>query len=257
MPLKGVTLAARYYPEIALRPVSDIDLLVRRHQLNGCLRALRQVGFSPSPGHGRALNFKVLYNLELRYLKQDGLCVELHTGLARLPAYNAALSITRIWERAEPIQVGGWPARYLSPVDELRYLSLHYAVPHRAERMVWLVDIAELIRARAAEWDWEAFVGETVALGLAAPLAVALGRARELLGLDIPAEVTAGLTAAAATPRERRTWQAAHAPLSDAGRFGGHLRALRGPVEQLAFIGGAATVAARKAHRRVSRWGRR
>ncbi|MEO7002063.1 MAG: nucleotidyltransferase family protein [Ktedonobacterales bacterium] len=257
--LKGVTLAARYYSEIALRPSHDIDVLVRREQVGHCLRALRDMGYAPKAGKGKALDFGVLYYLELDYRNRAGVRVEPHLALARLPEYRAALAVAQVWARAQTIDIRGVAARYLHPWDELWYLSVHYSVPHEASRLIWLVDIAEVVRAQSQAsdstdpggWDWEGFVGETITHGLAMPVVIALQQARDLLELELPAQVIPALLAAAATPRERQAWLAAHSSSSDIGRLSRHLLSLPGAREKLAFLWGAGIVGMRKVRRYI------
>ena len=253
LPLKGVTLAARYYQEIGLRPSHDIDVLVRREQLEQCLLALRDLGYLPKAGAGKALDFDVLYYLELDYRSSDGVRVEPHLELARLPKYRAALAVEQVWARAQAITVGGVDVLYLHPWDELQYLSVHYSVPHQANRLIWLVDIAELVRSASSDWDWDGFVRETITRGLAAPVAVALQHARDQLDLELPPAVMPLLLAAAATPREREAWSAAHASSSDAGRLSRHLLSLPSVAEKGAFLWGAARVGGHKAARHLHR----
>lgn len=251
LPLKGVTLAARYYQEIALRPSHDIDVLVMREQLEQCLLALRDIGYLPKEGAGKALDFDVLYYLELDYRSGDGVRVEPHLELARLPAYRAALAVEQVWAHAQAITVGGVGALYLHPWDELQYLSVHYSVPHQANRLIWLVDIAELVRSPSSGWDWDGFVRETIARGLAAPVAVALQHAHDQLALELPPAVMPLLLAAAATPREREAWAAAHASSSDVGRLSRHFLSLPSVAEKGAFLWGAARVGGHKAARHL------
>lgn len=244
--LKGVTLAARYYRNIALRPSSDLDVLVRREQLASCLQALRDAGYAPQEGAGKPLDPYVLYYLELDYRSSAGVRVEPHLALARLPAYRQALAVEQVWARALPIEMGGVAARYLHPWDELRYLSVHYSVPHQASRLIWLVDIAELVRTHTAPgadaWDWEGFVRETIQRGVAMPVAVALQHARDQLDLDLPPLVLPALHAAAVTRHERKAWVASQAASSNLARLSGHLLSLPTVAEKLAFAWGAGRI---------------
>lgn len=255
--LKGVTLAARYYRNIALRPSSDLDVLVRREQLARCLRALCDTGYVPESGAGKPLDPYVLYYMELDYRSSAGVRVEPHLALARLPAYRKALAAQQVWARALTIDAGGVAVRYLHPWDELRYLSVHYSVPHQASRLIWLVDIAELVRtqtaADAARWDWAGFVRETIERGLATPVLVTLQHARDQLDLDLPESVLPTLRAAAATRREHKAWIAAHAASSNLARLSGHLLSLPSLTEKLAFVWGAGRIGGQRALGRLGR----
>jgi hypothetical protein len=242
--LKGVTLATRYYHEVALRPSNDLDVLVQREQARRCLRALRALGYRPLAGAGRLLDAYVLYYLELDYHHNNGVRIEPHLALARLPAYRKALAVDEVWRRALHLTIDGVPTRYLHPWDELWYLSVHYSVPHEARRLIWLVDIAELLRTHQGDWDWDwdGFVDATIERGLALPVSVTLRHARDELGVRLPPGVLERLQAAAAARREQTAWHTAHAESSNLARLGGHLLSLPGIVQKFAFIWGMVVV---------------
>src|SRR5262249_51417634 len=128
------------------------------------------------------------------------------------------------------------PARYLCSADELRYLCYHYAAQHREERLIWLVDIAELVRALPEGWDWDEFCAETIQRDLAMPVATSLRRAERWLGLEVPAEALAALCRAASRPQERRAWRAARAGRSELRGIYKSVLAQPGTRARLAFL---------------------
>src|SRR5262249_29087581 len=232
----GVGLAERYYQEAALRPVRDLDILVRRPDVAGCVQALEKAGYRPVPGYGKLLDADVLRYFVLQYTKDRGPTVELHLRLCRQRPYADGLSVARVWGRALPIELWGQPARYLDPGDELRYLSYHYAAQHREKRLIWLVDIVELLETLPPTWDWSRFVDDTIACGLAAPVAVTLGHARDVLALRLPPTVFERLTAAALTRRERVSWRQSQLQFSHPIRLGRHLMMLQDAAERWTLL---------------------
>ncbi len=236
IPLKGVVLAARYYPELALRPASDIDLLVRPGDVALCTQALAVLGYAARGGSENLQGRHALHFLELQYTKSNGAIIELHTTLARAPSYRKSLSLPAVWARSQVRSVHGQDIRCLDVQDELRYLCLHYAAQHHAERLFWLVDVAQILDASRSAWNWDAFVQGTVASGLATPVAVTLADAAGKLGLSVPPGALDRLHAATATARERTAWQLAHAEFASVGRVSRHLLALPGPRAKLAFL---------------------
>lgn len=218
--LKGVGLARRAYGgAITLRPVTDIDLLVRREDEARWSAAFRAAGFAAVAGRGDAMSPHALRFHELQFRDGRGLLLEAHTSLCRTPSYRRVFPQAEMWARARPSTILGAPTLILAPEDELRYLSLHYAALHRASRLIWLVDVAELVRAQGAAWSWERFVRETVTRGGAAPVAITLARAATLLDAPVPRWVIERLTTAAQTRAERQAWAAAEAPMDDWRRF--------------------------------------
>jgi hypothetical protein len=102
------------------------------------------------------------------------------------------------------------------------------------------VDIAELVRALPNDWDWDwpRFIQETIALGLATPVVVALAHCQALLDLDLPPEALEALRAAAATPAERTRWRTAQTDIFSADGLRAQLGALQGTGELATFLRG-------------------
>ena len=244
--VKGVALALRYYGNLALRPVGDIDLLVRRSQIEPGAAILREMGYVALPGSGHARAFGALRNRALVYLKEGGPTVELHWDLASVPPYARRFATPAIWERSQRIAVGSAEARYLDPADELRYLCFHYAAQHYAERLIWLVDIAELVRALPADWDWLVFVNETREAGLALPVVYALDLAQRLLELAVPTATLAALTEASAAADEGIAWRIARAPFTRPDILTRYLLAFGAPADRAHFLRGALPHASRQ-----------
>lgn len=242
IPLKGVRLARRAYGgAITLRPTTDIDLLVRREDAPHLGAAFRAAGLLPIGERGDAQSGHALRFREMQFRDANGLLVEAHLSLCRHPAYRKAFPAARIWANAQRVTIHGVSLLTLALDDEVRYLSLHYAAQHQANRLIWLVDIAELLRMRGADMPWERFVDETIARGVAAPVAVTLLRAQALLGAPVPQWVCARLKAAALRPTERRAWDDTQARMNDWRRFLAQTMALDTTAERLRLLrsGGA------------------
>ncbi|HEU5441682.1 MAG TPA: nucleotidyltransferase family protein [Ktedonobacterales bacterium] len=259
VPFKGIALALRYYgePSLALRPVGDMDLLIHRADAEAAAAALRAMGYAPLYGDGGPHSFEALRNAALVYRRvPDGPMVELHWRLASVPPYAQRFAATDVWARLGTQEIAGRTVPYLTPGDELRYLCFHYAAQHQAARLIWLVDIAELVRALprvAPEWSWQAFAEETRALGLALPVVVALERAVRLVGLEFPEWVLDALAVAAAQPAERGAWRAAQEDFYHPASLARRLRVLDSHRERLVM----ARVIAARAPRIWASWGRK
>lgn len=217
IPLKGVRLARRYYGGVALRPVNDIDLLVHAKDAPQWTEAFRVAGFLPVNSLGELRGGHALRFRELQFFDATGLHIEAHLALCRLPSYQEAFA--QAWASAQPLTMNGVTALSLAPDDELRYLCMHYAAQHQGSRLIWLVDISELLRARGADLDWERLVDETIARRFAAPVAITLLRARALLDAPVPPWAGERLRAAALTAPERRAWADSQLPMYRWRRF--------------------------------------
>ena len=235
MVMKGVTLAERLYGEIALRPIGDIDLLVRPEDISACGRVLAANGYAPQPGRATPSQWHALVNRALALRHSEGFALDVHWALTSQPAYVASFPLAEIWRSARRIQLAGHPARQLSTADELRFLCFHYAAQHEDKRLIWLVDIAEILRTLPVSWDWEPFTATTSARGLAMPVSEALRAAAATLAAPIPTDVLDALAEAAARPGEQAAWRAARTNRRGLRAMYDHIRAQRGVWGQLNF----------------------
>jgi len=252
MPIKGVLLAERCYGELALRPILDLDLLVHRQDLLTIEALLGDLDYLPIYGNSRKFDFYELAYNALVFCGRDGEVIELHWQLANLPAYLPRLAVEDLWRRAVPIQFAGLPVHGLSPSDELRYLCFHYAAQHQSERLIWLVDIAEMVNTLPAGWQWQAFVDETIELGLATPVAVALDRAQNILGTHLPAGILPQLHQASTARRERAAWSAAAAVFRRPDSLLGYMLNQSSAADRLTLTRALALRAVRRWRRQAS-----
>ncbi|HEX8035462.1 MAG TPA: nucleotidyltransferase family protein [Ktedonobacterales bacterium] len=257
--VKGVPLALRCYVDLAHRPMGDIDLLIEPGAAAAVESLMRELGYYAVLGMDRPLSFASLRNRALVFERKGGTIVEFHWSLSALPPYAQRFEAVNVWRRIQPMPIKDSIVWRLHPYDELRYLCFHYAVQHQAQRLLWLVDIAELLTSAThdagaeAPWDWAEFTAETIALDLALPMALALVRARDLLGTAVPEDVLLQLSHAAQSRPERAGWRAALASSNSPASLLRYLLALDTPTQRLAFLGGAL----RQVPRIWARWGYR
>lgn len=252
--VKGVTLSRRLYGNVALRPISDIDILAHLERAHKWIVALRAAGFQPVAGKSQPLSKHVLRFREMQFQNASGQVVEMHVNVCRYPDYQRAFPAGEVWARAQPLEGMNGHALRLAPADELCFLCMHYAVQHQVGRLIWLVDVAEIARRVPDQRSWDTLVSGVIARGAAAPVAVTLAQARALLGAPMPLDAWERLRSAALEPSERRAWTAATRPMSGAGWYLSQLRALRTPMERATLLwnGGAALTRRLRHERRPS-----
>lgn len=137
--LKGLALAETIYEDVALRPIADIDLLVRVSDLDRARLLLRELGYeSPfkgsleSPGDGESAD--EAYHQTLHH-PEKGIPVELHWHITR-EGHPKRISLTDtafiegLWERAQPEHLGDADVLVLSPPDTIDHLCVHF-MKHR------------------------------------------------------------------------------------------------------------------------------
>jgi hypothetical protein len=103
---------------------------------------------------------------------------------ARLRAHDAA-----VWARATPGEDGHGDEQ--SPEDLLLHVTTHLAAKHVDFRLIWLYDIACLVRSRAL--DWEYIAATTAALRVSGAVAASLRAAAQWLRAPVPATALAAV----------------------------------------------------------------
>jgi hypothetical protein len=231
--LKGAALAVTVYEEPSLRPMTDLDLLLRRDDVPRALQALQAAGYeTPVPELG--LDGALEYANELVLHRPGGLeiPVELHWGLFDSPFYDRRELEAWLWETAVPgAMVPGrgealpttlersnvetlerWGtspqrARILGPEAQILHLCGHRALHHAGQGLLWLNDIAEIVAHYGDRIDWGMLARQAETFDLVLPLREALPRVAEGWGAAIPAATRARLQAAPVSPGEARAFR--------------------------------------------------
>ncbi len=154
--LKGAYLAFAVYPQPALRPMRDLDVLVDPAQAPAAYAALREAGFTP--GHDVQGDVATCIaeekHLPLLVAPGGGVNVELHVRLTpKRDGQAHGLEAAGLWERQVRREVAGQQIAYLSPTDLLLHLIYHAAYDHRLNNgPLTLCDLAGLIGTNAIDW---------------------------------------------------------------------------------------------------------
>lgn len=154
--LKGLGLAYSLYPDPALRPVSDLDLILRRDQIRPALDLLRAAGFStpPLPLDDEPAPKELTVDSPPR----DGLRV--HVELHHYDPRQSDDEFAGFASPPQAIQVEGSTVLIPAPMDNLDYLTRHF-VRHLFEArtdkplpLKWVSDILSLAERHAKSIDW-------------------------------------------------------------------------------------------------------
>ena len=193
IPLKGPALAETVYAHPALRPCTDLDLLIKRESLRQVDDLLRRLGYRRL-ADAHSFRFDLAYDRATLYEGTAGVHVDLHWGLLSDPRYswNEREGLT-VWDRAVPIRVAGQDALGLCPEDLLLYLAVHLAVHHGLAGLLWYWDLALVLDRWGGQIDWEALVTRASRWRVRSALYWALSELETLFGASAPAAAMARL----------------------------------------------------------------
>jgi hypothetical protein len=186
--MKGAALASLVYPGTGLRPMLDIDLLVKSSDLDAAASVFAGLGYAADESYQPAEWYRSQHHHLAPFVSRDGsVVVELHHQVASLRA-NVAIPIAEFWQRARSAQIASVPAQVLAPEDLLLSICTHVAISQRFEKALRdLTDIAGILSTYGDEIDWEQLVHNAAEYGAANCLYYCLWAAQSIMGAPVPA----------------------------------------------------------------------
>ena len=188
LPYKGPVLASLIYGNLSLRPFDDLDLLIHRQDFQPAKQLLLAQGYHPSVTlsprqEGRRLR---KYH-DYRFQNTDGrVVIDLQWKIVER-AFPFPLAMDDVWQRCRSMSFANLTVLRPTPEDLLLMLLLHGA-KHMWQRLIWLCDVAEMLRGEPAlDWGW--LLGQAAALGGQRMLYLGLGLAQRLLEAPLPMQV--------------------------------------------------------------------
>ena len=188
MPYKGVVMSEAYYGDLSLRLAGDMDFFVRQCDVARVKNFVRDLGYT--------LRLDIPHEAEQDYIASgyeytfDSPAGKnlLELQWALLPRFYAVdFDMGGLFARAVNVSVAGSGVKTPAAEDLLLLLSVH-AAKHVWGRLIWLCDIAQILRRENLNWDW--VQGQARELGIERILQVTLLLARQLVGAGIPAPVS-------------------------------------------------------------------
>jgi Uncharacterised nucleotidyltransferase len=195
--LKGPALAMTAYGGLAMRQFTDLDLLVRKSEVERAAAILLEEGYVPRLGYGLA-DLGRPGAFEIALARMGGLTeIDLHWRLVP-PYFPLALDGEDLWRRAVQIEIEGGAVRTLAPTDHLLYLCAHGA-KHGWQALGGICDLAELISAPARGSSgglsgalsiaWNDLRARAAHAGADRALGLGLLLAHDLLGAAVPVDL--------------------------------------------------------------------
>lgn len=187
IPYKGVVLSEVYYGDMALRQSGDMDLFVRKQDVARIKRAVRELQYTPRvPIPEDAEADYIASGYEWSFDSPAGRnLLELQWALQ--PRFYAVdFDMVGLFERAISVTIAGRRVKTPSPEDLLLVLSVH-AAKHVWGRLIWLCDIAQILKRENLNWD--RVQARTREFGIERILRITLLLANRFLSTEIPAAI--------------------------------------------------------------------
>jgi hypothetical protein len=189
--LKGIFLAETVYEDIALRQLSDIDILIKKKDVSKCTEILTAMGFEFDTSFVKSDFITDMRDgKHLPMLVKQGVGVELHTHL--IGKDNACtISTQDFWNSTRPGNLSGLPVLHFHPHYLLLHIILH-ADEHFASakiHFIGYIDIARIIETYKKEINWNVFTELCDSYSCSNQVFIHLYLAAKYIGIDIPQEI--------------------------------------------------------------------
>jgi hypothetical protein len=147
---KGPALACALYGDLNLRRFIDLDLIVRRRDMDRAIGLLMENGYRLSRDltiEQRAVLLRTQHNLQFT---KGRVIVELHWQVSS-ELFASTVTAEDLWKDLSTVKINGRSLKTLSNDDLLFALCVHGS-RHLWQRLAWICDIDRLIGAGSANW---------------------------------------------------------------------------------------------------------
>ena len=178
--LKGAALNLSTYDRPELRPMTDIDILIRPSDVSAADQVLMSAGCRA----GRPLvrrDFYPRYYYEREYqIPGPPRCrLEIHAHLFRPLRYMQTVPVEGMWDDPIRAKLGGVDVLLPSNENMVIHLAAHSTI-HGNARLLWLYDIFRFVKAHTDGIDWKRVQEKATAWSLSLAVYRALSHTADL-----------------------------------------------------------------------------
>ncbi len=201
--LKGLSVSIKIYGDPSIRPGGDVDLLVRKDQVDACVAVLEEMGLGRYWPHLMDDAYYGRHHLhQQRCSKDTKIWFEAHWALDH-PYTLLTIDYEALMDRTTPGELLGGSVRDLAPPDLLLSLAAHLVkhavyLPSAVDRpdlrriiladgmLMYFVDVAEAVKRYDDEIDWPFLIALAQASGATTILGSVLRICRDHLEAAVP-----------------------------------------------------------------------
>ena len=152
IPYKGPVLAEQLWESFALRDCSDLDFLVRRHDVQRAARTLQELGYRAESPIAESLRSALLRNASEEQFRHSGSNLLLELQWAPAPRTLAvSFDEEQLWRDRINISVAGETFNSPSPEDLFALLAIH-GWKHNWSKLIWISDLLAVMRRYDLDW---------------------------------------------------------------------------------------------------------
>ena len=200
--LKGICFALTIYPDLGLRPMVDLDLLVPASRLSDAVRIVKASGYvEPVPEAFPGLDDLLGHATCLQKRTRPFTTLEIHHRLVGERSFTFAVPVDWFWSQTEPLKgiYLQWEMsnlRMLTPTAQVLYASAHAMLQHggRDTTLRWYYDLDRLIRFYADRMDWDLLLAQARNFEWSSAASAALSKVVSFFDTPVPQNVLEDLS---------------------------------------------------------------
>lgn len=151
--LKGAALSVQYYRSSAVRPMWDIDILIKRADCQKAIETLAESHFQP---HSHNLSLALDFAPAASFADKNQNELDLHWQIGK-NCWNANKT-GLLWENAVPLDFYGFPTLTLSATHQLFYVCWHGAWYNDSPSIRWVADAVTILQTAGKQINWNQLV---------------------------------------------------------------------------------------------------
>lgn len=208
MVLKGVALAAAYYKDTGMRPMSDADLFIREVDVQRTLKYFKEQGWQERNGSWLDKPVKHIHSLDL--ISPDHYEMDIHWRAFYQCSWDGADE--GLWKQTEDVSFKGVKVKILNPTQQILHNCAHGVRWNAISSIRWIVDVLTVLKLRSDAIDWEMLVSETASRNLSLTMFYALNYLKNEFDAPVPDDALNHLDRLPRDSREIRFFRVLTAP---------------------------------------------
>jgi hypothetical protein len=200
--LKGACYALTIYPDIGLRPMGDLDILVPAQKSSDAIQIVKSLGYTdwmpdaPEIFSGQ----QVFLNHEVCLQKPKYAPIEIHRSLMVENTFTYSVPMDWFWEQTEPLgavsQMHFEKLLVLTPVAQMLHAAVHSMLQHGGSDtpLRWYYDLDQMVRYYQNRLDWDVLLFQAGKFEWGSALEAALSYTLACFDTPIPNDVRSRLS---------------------------------------------------------------
>jgi len=194
--LKGACFALTIYPDIGLRPMGDLDILVPKGVLAEAVEIAKSLNYADTlPEASPGLNNLLSHHVCLQKSGTKPLTLEIHESLVADKSFVYAVSVDWFWTQTELLdnspQTKFNNLQMLTPEAQILFAATHAMLQHGGKNtpLRWFYDLDRLVRVYSERMDWDLLLAQARKFEWSSALAAALFQTCAYFNTPIPEDV--------------------------------------------------------------------